>query len=107
MEDFVGHSWKFDKITQLLAGACAFIMKNIKGRVDLIFEAFEVLENVQRIGNSLHSFIEYLVANVRNNEELYVNANSTFVARISSMTDEMRKKKAMPSNYKIKQIKAS
>lgn len=79
-------------------------MENIKGIVDIISEAFEVLENVQRNGNHLCSFKEYLEEDVRNDEEFYVDAVSTFVARVSSMTDEMRMKQFMPSNYKIKQF---
>ena len=46
MEDSLGHSQKFNKIARLLAGVHAFVLVNIKGRVDIISEAFEVAENV-------------------------------------------------------------
>ena len=36
MEDSSAHSWKFDRITQLLEGVHAFVMKNIKGKVNII-----------------------------------------------------------------------
>ena len=56
------------------------------------------------IGTHLHSFKEYLAIDVRNDEEFYVGVVSTFIARFTSMTNEMRKKQYIPSNYTIKQI---
>jgi hypothetical protein len=45
-----------------------------------------------------------LVVDIINDEELYVGVVSTFVARVTSMMDEARKKQSIPSNFKIKQI---
>lgn len=68
MEDSLSHSRKIEKITWLLAGFRAFVANNIKGRIDIIFEDYEVLENVRIIVISLHSFKEHLVAGVKNDE---------------------------------------
>ena len=46
MEDSPSYSQKFDKITRLLVGIHAIVMENIKRRFDIIYEYFEVLENV-------------------------------------------------------------
>lgn len=44
MEDSLCHSQKFDKIKWLLVGVYAFVIENVKGRVDIIFEDSKVLE---------------------------------------------------------------
>ena len=46
MEDSPIHSRKFKKIAPLLASIHAFVMKNIKGRVDISYESFEALDYV-------------------------------------------------------------
>ena len=43
IEDSLGNSWKFDKITKLLTGVQSFVVKNIKRRIDITHEAYEVL----------------------------------------------------------------
>lgn len=79
-------------------------LRLLKGKIDIISEAFEALEIVQRIRNCFHFFKDYLAANVRNDEEFYISVVSIFVAKVLSMADQVRKKQYMPSNYIIKQI---
>ena len=47
IKDAPSHSWKFEKIIRLLVGVCSFIVKNIKGIIDIVSESYKVLENVE------------------------------------------------------------
>jgi hypothetical protein len=58
----------------------------------MIYKYFEVLENAHKIVTHICSFKEYFVGNIRNGEEFYVGVVSTFVYKVSSMTNEERKK---------------
>ena len=58
----------------------------------MISESFEVLENYQRIGTCICSSKEYIVADIKNDEEFYVSVASTFMVRVTSMSNEVRKK---------------
>ena len=56
--------------------------------------------------NCICSFREYLIANIKSNEEFYVGVVSIFVAKATLMTNEERRKQSLPSNFRIKQIQA-
>lgn len=70
----------------------------------MIFESFEVLQNDRNIGTHIHSFKEYLVENIRSDEEFHVDVVSTFVAIATSMNDEARRRKYLPLKFIMKQI---
>lgn len=72
----------------------------------MISEAFEVLENGHKIGTCIHSFKEYLASYINHDEEFYVGFISTFVAKVTSLTNKSMKNEYFPSNFKIKQIQA-
>ena len=79
-------------------GIHEFITKNIKRRIDIIFEAYEVLENAKRVGGQFHAFKEYLEANLNNDGKFYLNAISIFISKVSSMNDDKRKRNIFPLN---------
>lgn len=68
----------------------------------MLFKAFEVLENTHNIGTRIQSFKEYLGIDIRSDEEFYVSVVSTFVTRVTSITNETSRKKYFPSNFRIK-----
>jgi hypothetical protein len=68
IEDCSCQCHQFDKITCLLLGVHSFVVENINGRADLIYEAFEVLENAHKIGTCIRSFKEYLTLDIKGDE---------------------------------------
>jgi hypothetical protein len=49
--------------------------------------------------------VEYLQKYLEDDEFFYKNALSTFVSRVSSLSDFNRKQQDFPSNHRIKQVK--
>lgn len=92
IEDSSAHGHKFDKITRLLYGVCEFFMENIKIRIDIISEVYEILENAKRVVGRLCNFKEYLEADLNNGGHFYLNVVRTFATWVSFMTDDRRKK---------------
>ena len=92
IEDSSSQCQKFVKTTHLLLGAYYFFVENINGKSDKISKAFEVLENSYNMGTCIHYFKEYLAADIKGDEEFYVNVVSTFMAKSTSLTNEERRK---------------
>jgi hypothetical protein len=65
------------------------------------------MENTQRICTFLHSFKEYLVVYIINDEGFYVVEVSIFMARVALINEEERKKHSMSIDFRIKHIQAS
>lgn len=58
----------------------------------MIFEDFWVLENTHKISTHIHSFKEYLEADIKSDEEFYAGVFSIFMARSTLIIDEKRRK---------------
>lgn len=76
----------------IVSRCLAFVAENIEGRIDIISKDYEVLGNVQIIGNRVFSFKNYVAVGVKNDEQFHISVVSTYVARVLSITNDMRKK---------------
>ena len=56
VEESLSQFRKIDKGTHLLSGIRSCVVESIKARAYLILEAFEILENVHKIGTHIRSF---------------------------------------------------
>lgn len=56
---------KIDKVSLLLYGIRSFVPESIKARADLIVEAFQILENVQKMGTRIGSFKDIITSNIK------------------------------------------
>ena len=61
-------SHKIDKVTCLVFGIRSFVEESIKSHLDLISEAFDILENVHKIGTHIRSFKELLTVDTNHDE---------------------------------------
>ena len=55
----------------------------------MISKAFEVLENAHKIGTCICYFKEYLVSDIKGDEEFYVGVVSTSMAKSMLTIDEV------------------
>ena len=100
MEESLGQTQRFDKVTQLLYGIRSFVLESIKSIIDLIFEAFEVLENTHRVGIKIRNFGDILSIDLEHGQDFIVGLLSTFIANMESLIEEVRRRKGLP-NVKI------
>jgi hypothetical protein len=81
-----------------------FLEKNIKKRMSLIIEAWEVSKNVVSFGSRAHTFHEYLQAHLNNEEGLYIVVFFPFGIKVSNMTELKRREEGLPSSSRIKYL---
>jgi hypothetical protein len=74
--------------------------------MSLILETWDLANNFVSLGSKIQNTREYLQADLTNDEEFYKDALSTFVIKISGMTEYQRKQEYFPSLIRVKQLKA-
>lgn len=103
---FPSQAYKIYKVTQLLSRIRSFVLEGIKSQEDLITEAFETMENVQKMGTHIRSFKELLTSDIKHDEDFFLNYVSTFALKVQSLTEEAGKKQSLPTIPRIKQIQS-
>jgi hypothetical protein len=97
---------KLKGTSSLLAAIRRFVGENIKKRMSLILEAWDVGNNIVSFGSKLNNLREYLQADLNNEEGFYKDVVITFILKVSGMTELKRKEEDLPSPTRIKQLKA-
>jgi hypothetical protein len=92
--------------SSLLAAIKRFVGENIKKRMSLILEAWDVGNNIVSFGSKLNNLREYLQADLNNEEGFYKDVVITFILKVSGMIELKRKEEDLPSPTRIKQLKA-
>jgi hypothetical protein len=92
--------------SSLLTSAMIYVENNIKKRMALIIEAWEILKNMTSFGSRVHSFHEYLKANLKNEEDFYLDVVVPFGVKVSNMTELRRREEDLPSPSRIKKVNA-
>jgi len=82
---------KLKGISILLVAVIKFVEKNIKTRMSLILEAWDIGSNIVSFGSKLKSFIEFLQSDFKNEEGFYKYVVNTFILKVSNMTNLKRK----------------
>jgi hypothetical protein len=83
-----------------------YVERNIKNRIPLVMEAWEVSKNIVSFGLRVHAFHEYLQAELKNEKRFYINDVLPFGMKVSNMTKEKRREEDFPSPSRIKQLKS-
>jgi hypothetical protein len=78
-----------------------YVEKNIKKRIPLIIEAWEVSKNIVSFGSRAHVFHEYLQVDLNNEEGFYTYVVLPFGIKVSNMTKLKRREEDMPSPSRI------
>jgi len=80
-----------------------YVEKNIKKRMSLVVEAWEVFKNIVSFGLiRAHAFCEYIQDDFKNEEGFYIDVVLPFGIKVSNMTKERRREEDMPSPSRIK-----
>jgi hypothetical protein len=90
--------------TSLLTSARGYVEKNIKKRMELIIEAWEMSKRMVSFGTRAHAFHEYLQTYLKNKEGFYLNVVVPFVFKVTNMTELRRREEDLPSPNQIKQL---
>jgi hypothetical protein len=90
----------------LLTSASNYVERNIKKRMVLITEAWEVLKNIVSFGSRVHAFHEYLQVDLKNEEGFYIDVVLPFGNKVSNMMELRRREDDLPSPSRIKQLNA-
>jgi hypothetical protein len=92
--------------SSLLTSARSYVEKNINKRMALITKAWEVSKNIVSFGLRAHAFHEYLKADLKNKECIYIDVLLPFGTKVSNMKELRRREEDMPSPSHIKQLNA-
>jgi hypothetical protein len=102
LDGLLESSYKWSRTPSLLVVVRKFVEENIKNRMSLVLEEWDVSNNIMTFGSRLHSFKEYLRADYENDEYFYKNELTTFILKIMNMTELKRKEKNFPSQSRVK-----
>jgi hypothetical protein len=74
--------------------------------MSLILETWELTNNFIALASKMSNLKQYLEVDLKNDEGFYKEAITTFVIKVSNMTEHKRKEEDLPSPTHIKQLKA-
>jgi hypothetical protein len=92
--------------SSILTSSRSYVEINIKKRMALITEAWEISKNIVSFGSRAHAFHEYLQADLKNEEGFYLDVVLPFGNKVSNMTELRRREEDFPSLSQIKQLNA-
>jgi hypothetical protein len=82
------------------------VEENIKKRMSLIMQSWDVGSNIVSFGSKLNSFRDILQGGYKHEEVFYKDEVTTFYFKVSNMTKMKIKEENLPSPTRIKQLKA-
>jgi hypothetical protein len=74
--------------------------------MSLILELWDMEKIFSSLGLRVQNTKEYLGADMKNDEGFYVDGIAMFATKVLAMMDQMRKQEDLPSQSRIKQLKA-
>ena len=74
-----------------------YVEKNIKKRMSLVIETWEVSKNIVSFGLRVHTFHGYLQADFKNEEGFYTDVVIPFEIKVSNMIEAKRREEEFPS----------
>jgi len=83
-----------------------FVEENIKRRMSLIMEAWDVSGNIISFGSQVNDYNEFLQVDYKHEEGFYKDVVIAFVIKFSNMTELKRREEEFPSMSRMKQLKA-
>jgi hypothetical protein len=92
--------------SSLLTSSRGYVENNIKKRMELITEEWEMSKSMVSFGMREHAFHEYLQVDLKNEEGLYLDAVVPFGVKVTNMTELRIIEEDLPSMNRIKQLNA-
>jgi hypothetical protein len=93
-------------ISNLIIATRHFVEENIKKRMSLILELWDMEKSFSSLGLRIQNIREYLNSDLKNDEGFYTDGVVMFAMKVSAMTEQLRKKENLPSLSRIKQLKS-
>jgi hypothetical protein len=93
-------------ISSLIVATRHFVEENIKKRMSLILELWDLEKSFSSLGLRIQNTKEYLNADLKNDEGFCTDGVAMFIAKVSAMMDQRRKHEYFPSQSHVKQLKA-
>jgi hypothetical protein len=104
LEDIPEYSSRIRGASKLLITIRQYIGENIKKRISLIFEIWELGTSSTILSSRITNFKEYLQKDLDNDEKFYQEVVGTFSTKISNMNDMQRREQNLPSKIRLRQI---
>jgi hypothetical protein len=82
------------------------VEKNIKRRMELIIEAWEMSKSMVYFGTRAHAFHEYMQADIKNEQGFYLDVVVPFGVKFTGMMEFKRRQEHIPSPNRIDQLNA-
>jgi uncharacterized protein YdhG (YjbR/CyaY superfamily) len=82
---------KFKGSSGFLMDVRNYVERNIKNKMSLIMEAWEVSKNIVSFGSRAHTFYETLQVDFKNEEGFYTDVVIPIGIKFSNMTEEKRR----------------
>jgi hypothetical protein len=92
--------------SNLLTATRHFVEENIKKRMSLILNTWDLAKSLSSLGVKIQNTKEYLNADIANDEGFLKDGVSMFATKVLAMTEQTRKQEDFPSQSRIKQLKA-
>jgi hypothetical protein len=83
--------------SSLLASCRVYVENNIKKRMELVTEAWKTSQTITFIGTRVHSLLEHLQAELKDEEHFYLNMVLPFGNIVNNMTETKRRQQDLPS----------
>jgi hypothetical protein len=93
-------------ISNLITATQYFVEQNIKKRMSLIMELWDMDKEFHFSWFKIQNTKEYLNSDLKNDEGFYTDGVVMFTTRVAAMTEQMRKQENIPSPSRIKQLKS-
>jgi hypothetical protein len=93
--------------SSLVTSSRSYVERNIKKRMALITEAWEVSKNIVSFGSRVHAFQEYLQDDLKNEQGFYIDVVLPFGNKFSKNKELRIREGDLPSPSQIKQLNAS
>jgi hypothetical protein len=82
---------KLKGYASLLTSTRGYVEKNIKKRMELITEAWDMSRNMVSFGMRAHAFHEYLQEDLKNEDSFYLDAVVPFCFKVTNMIELRRR----------------
>jgi hypothetical protein len=92
--------------SNLLTSYKIYVENNIKKIMELVTEAWKTSQTITSLGTREHSLLEHLQAELKDEENFYLNTVLHFGSIVNNMTETKRRQQDLPSKNRISQLNA-
>ena len=99
-------SFKIDKTYGLLQSLCASVTQNVRKRLEIVEEIFEIISHDLQLSEQIRNLIQIADNEIKQDIEMNEKVASIFSVYVDQLVDFQRRKEGLPSDMRMKQIKS-